>query len=349
MQLLSPLEDLLDLQDGVISRKQVLDLPGESDATVRRRLRRREWVTHHPGVYLNHTGDPTWKQRAWAAVLYASPAALAGVSALRAGDGPGRRGHADNDSIEVAVAVDRDVREQPGIRIQRRADFDGMTQANLSPPRVRTEHAAIDAAACAATDLAAVGVLSDVVRSRRTTPRRLLAVAKGRTRLRRRHLIQGVLSDAATGASSVLEMEFLRRVIRPHGLPSGDRQVREEDGGPVRPTSAHVVYRDVDHPDLKQLIELDGRLGHSTTSERDAAFERDLDAAIDGRGTLRLGWGQVYVRPCTTAGKLYLVLRRLGWAGEFQRCPRCPADLVIPPPADEREDFSPACGEKSSA
>lgn len=349
MHLLSPLEDLLDLQEGVVARQQVLALPGESDATVRRRLRRREWVTQLPGVYLNHTGTPSWRQRAWAAVLYAGPAALAGASALRAADGPGRRSHSDDGPIEIAVDNARDVRAQPGIRIQRRTNLAAIIQANLSPPRVRIEHAAIDAAAAATTDLAAIGVLSDVVRSRRTTPQRLLAVARSRTRLRRRHLLQAVLSDAASGASSVLEMEFLRRVIRPHGLPLGDRQVREQSGGVVRPGSAHVVYRDVDHPELHQIIELDGRIGHSSTAERDADFERDLDASVGGRDTLRLGWGQVYIRPCNTAAKLFLVLRRLGWAGDFHRCPRCPAGLVIPAQAAEREDISPACDEKSSA
>jgi hypothetical protein len=349
MHLLSPLDDLLDLQDGVISRKQALELPGESDATVRRRLRRREWVTHHPRVYRNHTGDPTWKQRAWAAVLYAAPAALAGASALRASEGPGRRSHSDDDPIEIAVDISRDVREQAGIRIHRRVHLDAIVQTNLSPPRIRTEHAAIDAAAAAPTDLAAIALLSDVVRSRRSTPARLLAAARSRSRLPRRHLLQAVLADAASGCSSVLEMEFLRRVARPHGLPTGDRQAREETGGVVRPTSAHVVYRDVDHPELKQIIELDGQLGHTTTSERDADFERDLDAAVDGRGTLRLGWGQVYVRRCSTAAKLYVVLRRLGRGGEFQRCPRCPTDLAIPTPAGEREDFSSHADEKSSA
>ena len=43
----------------------------------------------HPGVYVNHTGELTWLQRAWAAVLFAWPAALSHDSALRAADGPG--------------------------------------------------------------------------------------------------------------------------------------------------------------------------------------------------------------------------------------------------------------------
>lgn len=336
MRLLSPLEDLLDQQDGTVSRRQVLALQGECVATIRRRLRRREWAAVHPGVYVNHTGALSWKQRAWAATLYAWPAALSGTSALRAGDGPGRRDHADDGPIHVIIEGVRRVRDQPGVRVTRCDDYGEIVQDNMSPPRVRIEHAAIDAAAAAATDMGTIAVLSDVVRARRTTAARLLDVAKGRKRLRRRHLIESVLADAAAGASSVLEMEYLRRVVRPHGLPAGRRQVRELTGGAVQPSSTYIAYRDTTLDELGRIIELDGRIGHSSTSERDADFERDLDAALDDRETLRLGWGQVYVRPCVTAAKLYVLLRKLGWRGEFTRCPRCPADLMIPA-ADERQ------------
>jgi hypothetical protein len=352
MRLLSPLEDLLDLQDGVVARRQALDLPGESDATIRRRLRRREWVTLHPGVYLNHTGVPSWRQRAWAAVLYAAPAVLAGESAPRAADGPGRRSHDDSASIQVAIAHDRDVRGQPGIRIERREAFADMAQMNTSPPRLRIEHAAIDAAANAPNELAAIGVLSDVVRSRRTTAARLLEAALARKRLRYRHLILAVLTDAADGASSVLEVEYVRRVERPHGLPKASRQVRELTGGTVRPGSAYIVYRDGELPGLSRYLELDGRIGHTSTPDRDADFERDLDAALTDRDTLRLGWGQVFVRSCTTAAKLAVLFHRDGWSGPFLRCPRCPEDLKLPAalePARQDEDFSSPGDEKSSA
>ncbi len=347
MQVLSPLDDILDLQRGVISRRQALACPGESDATIRRRLRRREWVTILPGVYLNHTAQPTWHQRAHAAVLYAEPAALAGVSALRAADGPGKRDHDDAAPIHVVVAQHRDVRDQPGLRIERRLEFDRIVQPNLTPARVRIEHAAIDVASAAATELSAAATLSDIVRSRRSTPDRLLAAAQGRKRLRWRRLILGVLADAADGASSVLEMEYLRRVERAHGLPRAQRQVRDQAA-----RGSRLVYRDAELGELCIVIELDGRIGHSTTPERDADFERDLDVAVSERSTIRLGWGQSYVRPCVTAAKLAWIFRRLGWRGAFVRCPRCPEHLEVPPnpaAAHQREDFSSACDEKSSA
>lgn len=353
---LSPLADLLDLQQGVVARRQVLDLAGESDATIRRRLRRRDWVTVHPGVYVNHTGPLTWLQRAWAAVLYAAPAVLAGESAIRAGDGPGRRDRADGEPIHVAIAADRTVEDQPGIAIHRMVWFEQSAQRNLSPPRVRIEQAVIDVAACASSDLQAIATLSDAVRSRRTTPDRLLAVVTVRRRLARRALIVGVLDDAASGTASVLEVEYLRRVERAHGLPRAERQVREVTSG--------VVYRDAEIKDLRLVIELDGRLGHSSTSERDADLERDLDVAATDRGTIRLGWGQVHVRPCATAAKLAIVLARRGWQGQLQSCPLCPPDSGAmaleqgrqAAPDDDRQaaarqavDFLSAGDEKSTA
>ncbi len=95
---------LLDLQCGVISRCQVLEAGG-ADKDVARCLRRRLWARVHDGVYVNHTGQLTDEQRAWAAVLFYWPAALAGDSALLAHGArtTGRRHH-EQDRVEVAIA-----------------------------------------------------------------------------------------------------------------------------------------------------------------------------------------------------------------------------------------------------
>ena len=68
---------LLFKQDGVIARWQAL-AAGATDSDIERRLRRREWARVSPGVYVDHTGPLTWRQRAWAAVLAVWPAALDG-------------------------------------------------------------------------------------------------------------------------------------------------------------------------------------------------------------------------------------------------------------------------------
>ena len=112
----------------------------------------------------------------------------------------------------------------------------------------------------------------------------------------------------------MLEHGYLTRVERPHGLPAGDRQ--QAGGG---------AYRDVAYPEHGTYVELDGRLFHDNGRARDADLDRDLDAAADGHETLRLGWGQVFDRPCATALRVAAVLRARGWTGTLRRCRDCPA------------------------
>jgi hypothetical protein len=125
----------------------------------------------------------------------------------------------------------------------------------------------------------------------------------------------GVLTDVAEGTCSVLEHAYLHRVERPHGLPRPQRQERGV-------TSTGIVYRDLEYGTL--IVELDGRLFHNTVGQRDKDFERDLDAAVEGRDTRRISWGQVFDRPCSTAGKLGQLLQVRGWQGEPHPCgPTC--------------------------
>jgi hypothetical protein len=157
--------------------------------------------------------------------------------------------------------------------------------------------------------------LAAVVSSRRTTAQRLRHALSGRTRIAGRQFLDGVLDDIEHGTCSVLEHGYLTRVERPHGLPAGSRQVRE--------SNRRIVYRDVTYDDQSTFLELDGRLVHDDPEGRDSDLERDLDAAVDGRSTIRLGWGQVYGRPCMTAVKVGAVLRARGWPGATTSCPAC--------------------------
>ena len=311
---------LLAVQDDVIARRQAL-AAGLTSEDVRRLLRRREWATVHPGVYVAHTGPLPWRQRAWAAVLHAGPeAALCHDSALRAADGPGRAGRSD-DLVHVAVERSRSVVSPAGVRVHRMAGLAERVLWNLGPPRLRYEEAALDVALDQPSDFAALGVLSAACQSRRTTARRVAAALDGRRRVARRAWLQAVLTDVAEGTCSVLEHGYLTRVERAHGLPRARRQA---------PGAAWMglVYRDADYGQL--IIELDGRLFHDSTTQRDRDFERDLDAAVDGKDARRLSWGQVFDRSCSTAGKIAQLLAARGWAGRPRRCgPDCA--LVLAP------------------
>jgi hypothetical protein len=281
------LADLLARQSGVVSRQQ-LATSGYRPHDIKRLLRRRLLARVHTGVFVEHTGPLTGQQRAWAAVLALWPAALCGESAVRDGSLPA----GDPAPIHVAIDLERRPTGPPGVRVHRLAHFQGRVQWNRCPPRLRLEDAVLDVAGRAGTDFAAFAVLAEACRTRRTTPQRLARELAGRARIPRRAWLAAVLADLATGTASVLEQRYATAVERAHGLPTARRQVRGD-------SSAGVVYRDAEYVG-ELIVELDGRLVHNTVAQRDADFERDLDAALDGRTTIRLSWGQVVGRPCRT-------------------------------------------------
>lgn len=306
------LATLLHDQDGVVCRRQVRAL-GVGDPEIRRWVRRRELAVVHPGVYVAHTGPLTWHQRAWAAVLHAWPAALAGPSALRAADGPGRVGE-EAEAVHVAVDRSRSLVEPPGVRIVRTYGLRHRALWNTNPPRMRYEEAALDLALAAEDELDMIATLARAVQKRHTTAARLADTLGNRTRAPRRDLVRGVLEDVAHGTCSVLEHGYLTRVERAHGMLAAERQQRGT-------CSLGVVYRDAAYGGL--IVELDGRLFHDTVAQRDADVERDLDAALDGRETVRLSWGQVFGRPCSTADKVSRLLVARGWPAARPCGPGC--------------------------
>ena len=321
---MSEIDDLLTLQDGIIARRQAL-AAGDTPTSVRQRLRRREWITVHPGVYVNHTGPLTWQQRAWAAVQACWPAALCGWSALRAHEGPGRRRFDEQGPIDVLVPHGRKPVQAVGVRCRSSRRFEETVQLHLSPPRQRYDDAVIELADRSDNELDAIAVLADACGSRRTTAVRLQQRATIMSRLVRRDWLSAILRDVAEGTCSVLEHAYLIRVERAHGLPRGVRQT------PARDERGRRMYRDVVHggpgPRWRQIVELDGRLGHDSTKERDRDMERDLDAALENADTVRLGYGQVLMRACSTADKLGRLFRHRGWTGTAIRCPHCPGPL----------------------
>lgn len=294
------------VQSGVITRQQLLEA-GLGDPGVRRLVRRRDLVAVGRGVYVDHTGVPTWEQRAWAAVLSIGPAALDGASALRAA---GMR-TAGDEVLRLAVEAGRRVAAPEEVRVRRVRGLEPRVHWQARPPRMRVEEAVLQVASCASDDLRAVGVVTDAVRGRFTTASRLDEALARESWLRRRAVIGDVVTGLREGADSVLEHAYLRRVEAAHRLPRADRQV-VLPGGRAR--------HDVVHEHERVVVELDGRAYHSLAADRFRDLERDAEAAAAGYLTIRLGWGQVIGDPCTTARKLARVLRQRGWAGQPRRC-----------------------------
>lgn len=307
---------LLALQSGVVSRRQLLAL-GVRPHDLERALRRRKLTRMLPGVFVDHTGQPTWLQRAWAGVLHWWPAALADGSALRAVAGPGWRHAVADGPVTVAVDVRRTVAPVDGFRPVRLSGLADAVLWNASPPRVRPELAGLRVAAAAPDPMATISVLADLCQCRLTTPGRLLAAAEGVTRLRGRTWLVDVLSRPG-------RRHLLGSRAR---LPDAGREAARTPPGRRQEgalTAQGVVLRDVVYPCQDTYVELDGRLFHDSAERRDRDLDRDLEAAVEGRLTVRLGWGQVFARPCRSAGQVGRLLMQRGWQGAPEPCgPAC--------------------------
>jgi hypothetical protein len=310
------IDELLASQDGVIARWQVLAAGGtRSDIT--RRLARREWARIHPGVYVNHTGPPSWNQLAWAAVLYYWPAALAGPSALHAHK---VRGYEPRDGGPIHVCVDRtrSVTRRVGIVVHQIARADTLWQENLSPPRQTVEHALLDVASRKKRLESVIAAVADAVQAGRTTTARLWTALGERRKLRHRALLRSVLTDVDDGVRSVLEQRYYRKVELAHGLPRAKRQQPLVLGG-------KKGYPDVEYAGFGVLVQLDGRVGHTDSLDKWADLERDLLAVVESILALRVGWAQV-LDPCRLAAIVGRILQRRGWTGQVTACgPKCTA------------------------
>lgn len=310
------LHRLLREQDGVVARHQLVSV-GASRNDVRRMLARRDLVEVHRRVYVSHTGRPSRRQLEWAAVLACAPAALHRESALDAHGMTRDRVPTVGGSRPIHLLVGRERRISPpdGVVLERVADPARWVQEHRRPPRAAFDFALLKTAS-ARDEPGAIALLSDAVHQGLTTADRLVETIADLPRLRQRSLLTEVLTDVAAGTRSVLERRYLRDVERAHGLPAGQRQLRQR-------TASGLVCRDVRYGDQRTLVELDGAFGHRDTTDRWADLQRDLDASLSDHVTLRPGWAQV-LEPCRLAAIVGQVLRQRGWQRSVRPCgPPC--------------------------
>lgn len=166
-----------------------------------------------------------------------------------------------------------------------------------------------------ATPAEVIGLVTTAVQSRKVTVLALRRCASQRSRLRHRTLIRSLLGDVEKGAETPLELQYLRKVERPHGLPDGRRQPANRAGG----------AQDVHYDDYLIIVELDGRLGHTGTG-RFRDMSRDNRSSLTGAATLRYGHLDLFGSPCLVAWQVAQVL--MGAAGRECRCAVRSARLV---------------------
>ena len=256
-------------QSGVVSREQALSF-GLGDSAIDRLLSQHIWCRLARGVYLTAAVPPSWLALAWTGLLIGGDSARLGGPAAAHQWGLTQT---EPRPIQILVPAAGSTprvngpwyfrRERPGAR---------QPASYGNPPRTTIEDTVLDLIDDPDADpQAVVDWLTTAVQTRRTTPQRILKAASCRRFLRHRRLLEKLALDVAAGARSPLELDFLRLVERPHGLPVGHRQAAR------RGTEVDVVYKE-----YRLLIELDGRLGHDGSRAISRHAERQLG---DGRWT----------------------------------------------------------------
>lgn len=292
-----------DRQAGARSVDQLL-AAGVDRNHIRAQVRARRWQRVHPHVHALFTGPLPRETQLWAAVLYAGEGAvLSHESAAEIW------GLADNRAgkIHVTIPHARRVKPQPGLRIHRSRSL--APHPTRRPPVTRVEDTVLDLIDRAETLDEVITWITRAVQRRRTTPHRLHAALNARPRQAWRELTNSILTDVAEGAETPLELEYVRRVERPHNLPPAQRQRRI--------AAAHWV--DAIYEDQRLIVELDGRLGHV----EDGVFrdhKRDNRSTERGYATLRFGWTDALVHSCLVADQVIRALRQRGWTGEAKTC-----------------------------
>jgi hypothetical protein len=306
-------EEIVWRQQGVVTRGQAL-ASGLTLGAIRRRLQAGKWRRLYPGVYVTFTGPLPRSAVLWAAVLRAGPGAM--LSHETAAELVGLLDR-PADVVHVTIPATRRAQWGPGLRCHLSSRGASM-HPTRQPPQTRIEETVVDLTQTAGgVDQALVWVVRACAR-RLTTADRLRVAFGARRKLRWRAELAAALDDVGSGCHSALELDYLRKVERPHGLPVARRQMsRSRRGG--------RWYDDVHYEAYGTLVELDGPAFHpaeATPREK----RRDNAAVAEGWDVLRYGVGDIVRQPCEVAREVGAVLRLNGWSGQPRRCgPGCTA------------------------
>ncbi|HEX7186638.1 MAG TPA: hypothetical protein VF423_00300 [Actinomycetes bacterium] len=247
-------------QSDVLSRAQLLRL-GVDRHMVDRRERSGAWRSIGPRVVVLHRGTLTTEQRWWVGVLHADldaddgrhRSALTGPSAAEAG---GLAGF-ETPIVHVAVEHGREISDlaHPLVTVDvhqtRHLEAD-QVHPLLQPPRLRLPRAVVESASAVAIDRPrrARALIAAAVQQRLVRPGDLRAFTVGRRTIPGRRLLLETIADAAGGAHSLPELDFLRG-LRRAGLPEPTRQMtlRRANG---------TWYLDNDFDEFRVTVEVNG-------------------------------------------------------------------------------------------
>jgi very-short-patch-repair endonuclease len=308
--------ELLMIQGRAIACRQGAEA-SISPRTMRTRMSSGRWQRLQRGVYAAFSGDPTRETVLWAALLRAGPGAVLGHQTAAE-----RHGLIDEPSSVISITVPaarHPARARiPGVIIHRSDTILRTRHPAMLPPFTRVEDTVLDLIQIAPTFDDAYAWICRAIGRRRTTAGRIRQAMDDRKKMRWRRELAVALGAAGDGALSLLEYRYVRRVERPHGLPTARRQAR------IRQRTGNM-YLDNLYEEYGVCAELDGTAAHPADEQwRDK--RRDNAHAAQGIVTLRFGFADLGDRRCETAANVAAVLHLRGWTASPHPCsrPGCP-------------------------
>jgi very-short-patch-repair endonuclease len=293
--------ELAELQDGVVSRRQVY-AAGLTRWQVQANLRGDRWQRVADQSLCLHTGPLTDRAQRWAAVFQGGPRAQLDGAASLVESGLERFAI---DRIRVSVPRGAKARRTPSydIRQTRRWSADDLAPTGL--PRTRPDVAAVRAGLWARSDKQATLVVTMAVQQGIVRPedlgRQLLRIRRDR----RRALLHAVVNDLLDGARSLGELDVVAE-LRRRGLPAPARQVLRRD-------ARNRYYLDLSWPAWKLVVEVDG-IHHAWAENVVGDALRQNALALEGDTVLRLPLLGLRLEPAAFYEQIGRALRAAGWS-----------------------------------
>lgn len=285
-------------QRAVLHRDQLYAL-GVSRSFLSAQLRAERWTAVGQNVVLLQNAPPGRHQLMWLAVLDAGEdCALGSHTALElVGFQPFAR-----EAAEIHLIVPRGCRTTPltGVRVHesRRLRADGVVRTR-GLPRTEVERSVLDAAAWQPYPRFACLMVAAAVQQRMTTPPRLDAAMQTIGRIRHKAYLRLAITDVATGAQSLGEID-LAKLCRRFGLVPPRRQQRRRD------SSGRSRYLDAEWtlPNGEVLVlEVDGRHHLDVASWQDD-IRRERSVVVSRRWVLRATGLELRLEPAAVARDL---------------------------------------------
>jgi hypothetical protein len=297
------LEQLLLVQQDVLSAGQAAVF--FTRASVRHRLRSGRWERPARGVYIVRARSGSVSQRRWVALLAApSGAVLAGRTALEL---HGLRGL---DTSVVHLLIPRKSRSgdpPPGVAHHLTRHLPIAHVQDRRPPRTTAARALLDAAQWARSDSEARTIIAAAFQQRLVTIAHVRPMLVEMTMLARRPVIVAAINDAAAGAHSLPEMEFLA-LCRRGGLPTPSLQRRRKD------VHGQQWAVDASFDDYRVLVEIDGS-HHLDVRQWWADMQRQNALWTAGERILRFPSWTIRHQPEEVIAAVAAALRAAGWKG----------------------------------